>query len=133
MRSLSPTICTSVWRLPRCQASCTSASGVRDGDLGQRLGLPRHQHDPAVVEHDAVAVAQRHGLVEVQQELGAALALEHDAAAMPVARIEHDEVDRVGWIPEARAANGPAALHGCLASADNGASKINREHDHVEA
>ena len=62
-------------------------------DLGQRLGLSGHQHDPAIVEHDAVAVAQRDRLVEIQQELRAPLALEHDAAAMPVACIEHDEID----------------------------------------
>ena len=97
------------------------------GDLGQRFGLPRHQHDAAVVQHDAIAIAERDGLVEVQQEVGAPGALEHDAAAMPIARIEHDKVDRVGWIPEARAANGPAALHGCLRSADNGAGQINRD------
>ena len=81
-------------------------------DLDQRLGLPGHQHDAAVVEHDAVAVAQRHRLVEVEQELGAALALEHDAAAMAVAGIEHHAVDRGGGIPEAGPADGPAALHG---------------------
>ncbi len=95
-----------------------------DGHLSQGFGLAGNQHNPAIVEHDAIAVAQRHGLVEVQQEFGAALALEHDAAAMPVARIEDDEVGCVGWIPEAGAANGPAALHGCLPSAHNGANKI---------
>ena len=72
MRRRSPTICTSVWRLPRCQASRTNASGVRARDLEQRFGLSGHQHDRAVVEHDAVAVAQRHGLVEIEQELRAA-------------------------------------------------------------
>jgi hypothetical protein len=45
---------------------------------------------------------------------------------MPVARIKHNTVDRGGGIPEPRAANGPAALHGRLDSADNGAGKINR-------
>jgi hypothetical protein len=53
--------------------------------------LAGNQHDPAIVEHDAVAVAQRHGLVEVHQEFCSAFTLQHDAAAMPVARIEHDE------------------------------------------
>jgi len=89
--------------------------------------MARDQHDPAVVEHDAVAVAQRHCLVEVQQELAAPLALEHDAAAMPVARIEHDKIDGGRGVPEARTANGPAALHACLGGAHNGAGKINRD------
>jgi len=98
-----------------------------DRDLSEGFGLAGNQHDPAVVEHDAVAIAQRHGLVEVQQEFCATLALEHDAAAVPVAGIEHDKVGGGGWIPEACAANCPAALHGCLPSAHNGANTINRE------
>ena len=133
MRSLSPTICTSVWRLPRCQASCTSASGVRAATSTSGSACPATSTIAAIVEHDAVAVAQRDRLVEIQQELGAPLALEHDAAAMPVACIEHDEIDGGGRIPEARAANGPAALHACLGSAHNGAGKINRDNNHVEA
>ena len=96
-------------------------------NLNQGLSLTRHQHDSTVIEHDAVAVAQRHRLVEVQQEFGAALALQHDAAAMPIARIEHDEVRRAGRIPETRTANGPAALHGRLPGAHNGANKIDGE------
>jgi mannose-6-phosphate isomerase-like protein (cupin superfamily) len=95
-----------------------------DCDLSQGLGLTGNQHDPAIVEHDAVAIAQRHGLVEIQQELDAAFALQHDAAAMPVACVEHDVVCRVNWIPEARATNSPAALHGCRPGAHNGANKI---------
>src|SRR5207245_495333 len=74
-------------------------------DFGQWLGLPGDQNDSAVVEHDAVAVAQRHCLVEIEQEWCAALALERDAAAMPVAGIEHDEVGGTRGIPEARAAD----------------------------
>jgi len=92
--------------------------------LSQGFGLAGNQHDPAIVEHDAVAIAQRYGLVKVQQEFCSAFTLQHNAAAMPVARVEHDEVGRVGWIPEAGAANSPAALHGCLPSAHNGADKI---------
>ena len=97
------------------------------GDLGQRFGLPRHQHDAAVVQHNAIAIAERDGLVEVQQEVGAPGALEHDAAAMPVACVEHDEIDGDHRVPEARTANRPAALHACLVSAHNGAGKINRD------
>ena len=97
------------------------------GDLGQRLRLPGHQYDAAVVEHDAVAVAQRHRLVEIEQKLGAALPLKRDAAAMPVAGVEHDEIDGGHGVPEARTANGPAALHACLGGAHNGAGKINRD------
>jgi mannose-6-phosphate isomerase-like protein (cupin superfamily) len=100
---------------------CERRPGVH---LSQGFRLAGNQDNPAIVEHDAVAVAQRDGLVEIQQEFRSALALEHDAAAMPVARIEHDKVDGGGGFPEARAANSPAALHGRLPSAHNGANKI---------
>ncbi len=104
-------------QLPRCPHR----------DLGQRLGLSGHQHDPTIVEHDAVAVTQHNCLVEVQQEFGTPFAPEHDATAVPITRIEHDEIDRGGWIPEAGAANGPTTLHGRLPGAHNGADKINRD------
>jgi len=95
-----------------------------DGHFSQGFGLAGNQHDPTIVEHDAIAVAQSHGFVEVQQELCATLAFQHNAAAMPIARVEHDKVGRVGCIPEAGAANGPAALHGFPPDADNGTYKI---------
>jgi mannose-6-phosphate isomerase-like protein (cupin superfamily) len=97
------------------------------GDLKQRLRLPGHEHDPAVVEHDAVTVAQRHRLVEIEQEFGAARAAKLDPPAVPVAGVEHDDVGGAFGIPEARAADGPAALHGCLAGTHNGAANIGRE------
>jgi hypothetical protein len=95
-----------------------------DGHLSQGFGLTGNPYDPAIVEHDAVAIAQRHGFVEVQQELGAALALQHNAAAMAIARVEDNKVGCVGWIPEAGAANSPAALHDCPPGADNGTNRI---------
>jgi len=95
-----------------------------DGHFSQGFSLAGNQHDPAIVEHDAVAIAQRHSLIEVQQELGAALTLQDNATAMPIARVEDDEVGCVGWIPEPGAANGPAALHGCPPSAHDGTNKI---------
>jgi quercetin dioxygenase-like cupin family protein len=92
------------------------------GNLGKRLGLPGHQHHGTVIEHDAVAVTQRHRLVEVQQERGALLACERDAAATPVAGVEHDAVDGARGIPDSSAADGEAALHGCatVTPTDNG-------------
>ena len=77
-------------------------------DLEERLRLPRHQHDPAVVEHDPVAVAQRHRLVEIEQEFQAAFAGELDPPAMPVAGIEDHDVGGAFGLPEARAADAPS-------------------------
>ena len=96
-------------------------------DCDQGLGLARHQHHRAVVENDAVAVAHRHRLVEIEQEFGPALALEHDAAAMPVGRAQHDAVDGGRGIPGASAADGEAALHVRLAATHNGGRKSGPE------
>lgn len=98
-------------------------------DLEQRLGLSGHQHDPAIVEHDPIAITQGDRFVEIQQEWRTSLAAKRNAAAMPVARVEHDHVGRRGRIPEARAADGPAALHARPPNTHNGAEKTDREKD----
>ena len=43
---------------------------------------------------------------------------------MPVAGVEHDDVRGAFGLPEARAADGPAALHGRLAGTHNGAAQF---------
>ena len=101
----SPTICTSVWRLPRCQASRTSSSALAAAISTSGSALAGDAHDRAVVEHEAVAVAQRDRLRQVEQEFRAALAGQHDAAAVALAGVEHDAVDRAS-----RASHAPAAL-----------------------
>ena len=77
----------------------------------KRLRLPRHQHRGAVVEHDAVAVAQLNRLVEIEQEIGAEIALEADAAAMPVAGVEPHPIDRHTGVPPPARPYREAALH----------------------
>ena len=72
---------------------------IRSGDFNQRLGPPNDADDRAVVEHQAVAVAQRGGLRKIEQEFCAALAAQHDAAAMAVMRVERDRVDGCRLIP----------------------------------
>ena len=53
-------------------------------DLSQLLNLTTHQYDAPVVEHDAIAVAQCHSFIKVQQELVPVLALQHDAASVAI-------------------------------------------------
>jgi hypothetical protein len=72
---------------------------VGSGDFNKRLRPSDDADDRAVLEHQAVAVAQRGGLWEIEQEFCAALAAQHDAAAMAVMRIECDRVDRRRLIP----------------------------------
>jgi hypothetical protein len=68
-------------------------------DLDQRLRPAGDAHHSAIVEKEAVAVAQCRRLRQVEQELGAALAGEDDAAAMALLRIERDAIDRASVVP----------------------------------
>ncbi len=63
---------------------------------------PATGHDGAVIEQQTVAVAQRHGLFEIEQEFGALLAGEHDAPAGAVAGVEHDAVGGGACVPVGR-------------------------------
>ena len=83
-------------------------------NFDQRFLFARHQHDRPVVEHEAVAVAQHQRLGKIEQEFGALFAPEHDAAALPVAGIEHDAVARRGCVPLAGRLDAGYALHGHL-------------------
>ena len=85
--------------------------GCGRAQFQQPLRLPRHQHRGAVVEHDAVAVAQLNRLIEVKQEVRPALSLESDAAAVPVAGVEPHPVDGHAGIPPAPRPYREAALH----------------------
>ncbi len=95
-----------------CQASRASSCGVARGDLDQRLGLAGDPHDRAVLEHEAVAVAQRDGVRQIEQKGGAAFARQHDAAAMALVGIEHHAIDRGRRVPAAGRSDLGCALHG---------------------
>ena len=71
-------------------------------DLDQRLRPAGDAHHPAIVEDEAVTVAQCRRLRQVEQELGAALAGEDDAAAMALLRIERDADRRRSPRPSGR-------------------------------
>ena len=83
----------------------------RRGDFDQRLGLAGDAHDGAVVEHEAVAVTQRGRMRQIEQECRAALAGQRHAAAMAVAGIEHDAVDRFRRVPGAGRPDRGCASH----------------------
>src|ERR1700722_19396329 len=84
---------------------------VRGGDFNERLGPPDDPYDRAVLEHQAVAVAQRSGLRKIEQEFRSALAAQHDTAAMAVMRVECDRVDGLRLFPMAGSFNVVNALH----------------------
>ena len=63
-------------------------------DLEQRLGRGNHLDQPAVLQHQRIAAAERDGILEVKQEFQSARARHRHAAAMAVVEIEHDSVGR---------------------------------------
>jgi len=63
-------------------------------NLGQRLGGRDHLDQPAVVEHQRVAAAQRHRVLEVEQELQPVRAGHRHPPPVAVVEIEHDGIGR---------------------------------------
>jgi hypothetical protein len=72
---------------------------IGGGDLDKRLRPPGNAHDRAILEDEAVAVAQRRRLRQVEQESRTAFAGQDDAAAMALLRIERDAIDRARVVP----------------------------------
>jgi len=63
-------------------------------DLEQRLGRRHHLDQPAVLQHQRIAAAERDGVFEIEQELQSARARHRHAATMTIVEIEHDGVGR---------------------------------------
>jgi hypothetical protein len=67
---------------------------IAAADLEQRLGRRDHLDEPAVLQHQRIAAAQRNGILQIEQEFEAARPRHGHAAAVPVVEIEHD---RIRW------------------------------------
>ncbi|MHC2672905.1 hypothetical protein ACVI1J_005068 [Bradyrhizobium diazoefficiens] len=67
---------------------------IAAADLEQRLGRRNHFDQPAVLQHQRVAAAQRNGVLQVEQEFEPPRPRHRHAAAVPIVEIEHD---RVHW------------------------------------
>ncbi len=70
------------------------AGGRVRRDLGERFGRRIDGDDAAVLEHQPVAVPERHGLGQIEQEIQPASSGHRHAAAVPLVVIEDDAVDR---------------------------------------
>jgi phosphoglycolate phosphatase len=66
--------------------------GCGRGDLGQRLRGGVDGDDAAILENQSVAVLQRHGLSEIEQEFEAAGGGHGHAAAVALVVVQHDAV-----------------------------------------
>jgi hypothetical protein len=80
-------------------------------NLNQRLRRRHHLDQPAVFQHQRIAAAQRHRVLEVEQEFEPAGANHRHPPAMPVVEIEHDGIG--GRL-------GPAMLRMDMAGTDHG-------------
>ena len=86
--------------------------GAGRGDFDERLRAADHTDDCPVVQHEAVAVAERGGLRKVEQKFGAVLAVQHHAAAMALMGIELNRVDGFCLIPMSGGFDVARVLHG---------------------
>ena len=81
-------------------------------NLGQRLGRRHHFDQPAVVQHQGIAAAQRQLLLKVEQKRQTAGAGQRRVPAAPCIKIEHDGVGR-RLCPMMLSENFAGADHGC--------------------
>jgi hypothetical protein len=63
-------------------------------DLHQRLRRRDHFDQPAIVEHQRVAAAQRHRVFEVEQEFKPSCARHRHSPPVPIVEIENDRIGR---------------------------------------
>jgi hypothetical protein len=63
-------------------------------DLHQRLRRRDHFDQPAIVEHQRIAAAQRHRVFEVEQEFKPSRARHRHPPPMPIVEIENDGIGR---------------------------------------
>src|SRR6202045_3985162 len=80
-------------------------------DLEERLVLAGDAYQGAILEHETVAVVQRSCVRQIEQELDAAFAGQHDSSAIAFVGIEHDLVDRRCGVPGASSSDFRCALH----------------------
>jgi hypothetical protein len=67
---------------------------ILPANFQQRLGRCHHLDQPAVVEHQRVAAAQRDRILEIEQEFQPARADHRHPPPVPVVEIEHDGIGR---------------------------------------
>ncbi len=63
-------------------------------DLEQRLGGRDHLDQPAILQHQRIAAAQRDGVFEIEQEFKPARPRHRHPPPMPIVEIEHDGIGR---------------------------------------
>ena len=80
--------------MPVAEVPCNAdkVSGVSTGDFHQGFGRRLNHYDATVLQHKAVAIAQRCGLRQIEQKRQAVHPGHGEAPTMPVVEIQHDGV-----------------------------------------
>ncbi len=95
-------VCVAVAEMPGKPNGIKCTAGR---NLHQAFILAAHENDRSVIQHETVAVMQRNGLLEIDEEFRALLSPEHDASSLAIAGIEHDAVEGQRGVPLAGMTN----------------------------
>ncbi|TCR64879.1 hypothetical protein EV560_106346 [Bosea sp. BK604] len=87
------------------------AQRVLGADLEQALRRRLDQDEAAILKLDGIAIVQRGRLVEIEQDVEPAIALERDAAAVAVLMVERQRLDDLVLLDRGLAGNGGGAQH----------------------
>ena len=98
------------WRFPMCQPSRSRPVRVVARHLEQRLGRGAHRDPGARLGAEPVALRERGGLRQVEQQLRARVGGEAQAAAVPVVVVERDAVAGLVGRPVTGVGEGDDAL-----------------------
>ena len=97
---------------PEVPGEARQPQRVLGRDRDQLLRRSLDQHQPAILELDRVAVVQRGRLVEVEQNLLPAIALERGMARVAAMMVEGEGLDDPVLLDRGLADDGDGALHG---------------------
>jgi hypothetical protein len=84
---------------------------VLGANLQQALRRRLDQNEPAILQLDGIAIVQRGRLVEIEQDVEPAIALERDAAAIAVLMVERQRLDDLVLLDRGLASDGGGAQH----------------------
>jgi hypothetical protein len=115
-----------VWRLPICQASRIRRSGFSARISSRLCAAALISDQPTILEPDRVAVAERGRLVQVEQDVEPAIALEREATAIAILMVERQRLDDLVCFDCSLANDGGGTQHDDKPVSDGGSEAIDR-------
>ena len=68
--------------------------GIHAANFDQRLRRRDHLDEPAIVQHQRITAAQRHGLRQIEQKIETARCRHCESAPVPVVELQHHAIGR---------------------------------------